>query len=203
MNRIVLATGNPGKVHEFSELLADLPIEIVPQSNLRVPEAEETGLTFVENAILKARNAAAHTQLPALADDSGIEVDALLGQPGVRSARYAGPDARSDDNLAKLLRELQGIPESQRSARFRCVLVLLRHSADPAPLICMGAWAGRILESPVGAGGFGYDPVFWVPERDCSAAQLSSTDKNRISHRAKAMASLRQALAGDDVPRLR
>jgi XTP/dITP diphosphohydrolase len=200
VSRIVLATGNPGKVGEFSQLLAGLPIEIVPQSDLRVPEAEETGLTFVENAILKARNAAAHTDLPALADDSGIEVDALLGQPGVHSARYAGPDANSAENMAKLLRELLGVQATERSARFRCVLVLLRHRADPAPLICTGTWPGRILERPVGEGGFGYDPVFWVPERDCSAAQLSATDKNRISHRAKAMSSLRQALAGDDAP---
>ena len=203
MSRIVLATGNPGKVREFSQLLAALPIEIVPQSDLRVPEAAETGLTFVENAIIKARNAAAHTELPALADDSGIEVDALLGQPGVHSARYAGPTANSDDNMAKLLRELLGVHDTERNARFRCVLVLLRHRADPAPLICTGTWAGRILETPVGEGGFGYDPVFWVPERDCSAAQLSATVKNRISHRAKAMSSLRQALAGDDAPKLR
>ncbi len=203
MSRIVLATGNPGKVREFSQLLAGLPIEIVPQSDLRVPEAAETGSTFVENAILKARNAAAHTDLPALADDSGIEVDALLGQPGVHSARYAGPDANSAENMAKLLRELLGMQATERSARFRCVLVLLRHRADPAPLICTGTWAGRILERPVGEGGFGYDPVFWVPERDCSAAQLSATDKNRISHRAKAMSSLRQALAGSDAPKFR
>jgi len=203
VSRIVLATGNPGKVREFSQLLSGLPIEIVAQSDLRVPEAEETGLTFVENAILKARNAAAHTELPALADDSGIEVDALLGQPGVHSARYAGADANSAKNISKLLRELLGVQDTERSARFRCVLVLLRHRADPAPLICTGTWAGRILERPVGEGGFGYDPVFWVPEQDCSAAQLSATDKNRISHRAKAMSSLRQALAGDDAPKLR
>jgi XTP/dITP diphosphohydrolase len=203
MTRLVLATGNPGKVREFDDLLADTPFEIVPQSELNVTEAPETGLTFVENAILKARNATTQTRLPALADDSGIEVDALHGEPGVHSARYAGPSRGMEDNVEKLLRELGGVQTLERTARFRCVLVLLSHAKDPAPLICEGVWEGRVLESPKGAGGFGYDPVFWVPERNRSAAELEPAEKNRLSHRAKALAALRRALDKDPAARIR
>lgn len=203
MTRLVLATGNPGKVREFNQLLADTPFDIVPQSGLNVSEAPETGLTFVENAILKARNAAVQTGLPALADDSGIEVDALHGEPGVHSARYAGPERGMEDNVDKLLRELGGVQTLERTARFRCVLVLLRHARDPAPVICEGVWEGRILDASTGTGGFGYDPVFWVPERNCSAAELEPADKNRLSHRAKALAVLRRTLDDDPAARIR
>lgn len=194
MKKIVLASNNPGKVREFNALLAGHDIEVVPQSAFDVPEAEETGLTFVENALLKARNAARHTGLPAIADDSGLEVDALKGAPGIYSARYAGPDASDADNVVKLLADLQGIPEAERTARFQCLLVLLRHEADPTPLICQGTWEGRILEAPRGDNGFGYDPVFFVPTHDCSAAELPPEEKNRISHRGQALRCLVERL---------
>ena len=190
MKKIVLASNNPGKVREFNVLLAGHDIEVVPQSAFEVPEAEETGLTFVENALLKARNAAHHTGLPAIADDSGLEVDALKGAPGIRSARYAGPGASDAENVEKLLAALRGVPETERTARFQCLLVLLRHEADPTPLICQGTWEGRILEAPRGDNGFGYDPVFLVPTHDCSAAELSPDEKNRISHRGQALRCL-------------
>ncbi len=194
--KVVLATGNKGKVRELSAILADAGITVQPQSDFAVPEAEETGLTFVENAILKARNAAAHTGLPAVADDSGIEVDALNGAPGIYSARYAGKEADSADNNAKLLEVLKGLPESQRTARFRCVIVYLRHADDPSPIIAEGAWEGRILEAPRGEGGFGYDPLFFVPTHGCSSAELPPEEKNRISHRGLALAELKQRLVG-------
>lgn len=190
MRKVVLATGNAGKVRELSALLQGLDMEIVPQSSLSVTEAEETGRTFVENAILKARNAAAQTKLPAIADDSGLEVDALHGQPGIHSARYAGPGADDAKNLQKLLKALENVPDLQRGARFRCVLVYMRHADDPAPLICEGVWEGRILTAPRGSNGFGYDPVFLVPERGCSSAELPPDEKNRISHRGQALARL-------------
>ncbi|MFA7096952.1 MAG: XTP/dITP diphosphatase [Gammaproteobacteria bacterium] len=196
MKRIVLASGNRGKVREFNELLAGLDLEVVPQSEFGVPDAAETGLSFVENAIIKARNAAQHTGLPALADDSGLEVDALHGAPGIHSARYAGPGASDRENLDKLLAELKDIPDTQRSARFQCVIVLLRHAADPTPIICQGTWEGRILHAPRGANGFGYDPVFYVPTHDCSAAELPSEVKNRLSHRGQALAKLLGILRG-------
>jgi XTP/dITP diphosphohydrolase len=158
--RVVLASGNAGKVREFNQLLAGAHVEVLPQSSFGVPEAEETGLTFVENAILKARNAARHTGLPAIADDSGIEVDALNGAPGIYSARYAGAGASDEENLYKLLSALEGLPDEQRGARFQCVIAYLRHAEDPTPLICQGTWEGRILAAPRGANGFGYDPVF-------------------------------------------
>jgi len=197
MKKIVLASNNPGKVREFNALLAGHDIEVVPQSAFDVPEAEETGLTFVENALLKARNASRHTGLPAIADDSGLEVDALKGAPGIYSARYAGPDASDADNVAKLLADLQGIPEAERTARFQCLLVLLRHAEDPTPLICQGTWEGRILEAPRGENGFGYDPVFFVPTHDCSAAELPPEEKNRISHRGQALRCLVERLPRD------
>jgi XTP/dITP diphosphohydrolase len=187
MNKIVLASGNKGKLREFAELFAPMDIEVVPQSEFNVPEAEETGQTFVENAILKARNAAMHTGLPAIADDSGIEVDYLLGAPGIYSARYAGENASDDENLNALLTALQGVPDNERVARYQCLLVLMRHSKDPTPLICQADWQGHILHEPAGDGGFGYDPIFWVAEEKCSAAQLSAEQKHAISHRGKAI----------------
>jgi XTP/dITP diphosphohydrolase len=194
--RAVLASGNAGKVRELGQLLADAHIEVLPQSSFGVPEAEETGLTFVENAILKARNAARHTGLPALADDSGIEVDALNGAPGIYSARYAGPGASDEDNLYKLLAALEGLPEGQRGARFQCVIVYLRHAEDPTPLICQGTWEGRILTAPRGVNGFGYDPVFFVPDEGVSSAELAPETKNRLSHRGQALRKLLEGLKG-------
>jgi len=187
MSRIVLASGNTGKLREFTQLLAPLGFELIPQSDLSVPEIAETGLSFVENAILKARHAAHHTGLPALADDSGLEIDALQGAPGIYSARYAGEKASDTDNIAAVLKALQVIPHSERSARFQCVLVFMRHAKDPTPLICQGTWQGSIVTEPSGEEGFGYDPIFWVPETDCTAAELSSDQKHAISHRGKAM----------------
>ena len=190
---IVLASSNAGKVREFNQLLGGLHLEVVPQSNFNVADANETGLTFVENAILKARNAAQHTGLPALADDSGLEVDALNGAPGIYSARYAGEKASDTDNLQKLLGLLKNVPDENRGARFQCVLVYLRHALDPTPLICQGTWEGRILREPRGANGFGYDPVFYIPTQAGSAAELLPAIKNALSHRGQA---LRQLLAG-------
>jgi XTP/dITP diphosphohydrolase len=193
---IVLASSNAGKVREFNQLLADLQLEVVPQSQYSVADADETGLTFVENAILKARNAAQHTQLPALADDSGLEVDALHGAPGIYSARYAGPKASDTENLEKLLSMLKDVPEERRAARFQCVLVYLRHALDPTPLICQGTWEGHILAAPRGRNGFGYDPVFFVPTHACSAAELPAETKNALSHRGQALRQLLGALPG-------
>jgi XTP/dITP diphosphohydrolase len=190
MRRVVLATNNAGKAKELNAMLSGLDMEIVPQSALGVPEAEETGLTFIENAILKARNAAAHAQLPAIADDSGLEVDALAGAPGIHSARYAGAGAGDQANLEKLLQAMQDVPDFGRSARFRCVIVYLKHAADPAPLVTEGVWEGSILRAPKGTNGFGYDPVFWVPEKGCSSAELPPEVKNQLSHRGQALARL-------------
>ena len=191
--RIVLASGNRGKLREFSKLLADQAIAVLPQSDFGVPEAEETGLSFVENAIIKARNASAHTGLPAIADDSGLEVDFLNGAPGIYSARYAG-DAGSAANNAKLLRALEGVEAERRGARFRCLLVYLRHADDPTPIICQGTWEGRILNAEQGEAGFGYDPVFYLPGDGCSAAELSAERKNQLSHRGQALRCLLAAL---------
>ncbi|HFD81542.1 MAG TPA: XTP/dITP diphosphatase [Gammaproteobacteria bacterium] len=192
--RIVLASNNPGKVREFNQMLQDSEIRVLPQSEFAVPEIEETGLTFVENAILKARNAAEHTGLPAIADDSGLEVDALQGAPGIYSARYAGPGASDRDNLEKLLQALEDVAEEQRSARFQCLMVYLRHPGDPTPQIFQGTWEGRILHQPRGDNGFGYDPVFYVPEQRCSSAQLEPQVKNRLSHRGQALQQLVDSL---------
>ncbi len=194
MSRVVLATGNAGKLAEFRQLLADTGFAVEPQSALGVPEADETGLSFVENAILKARNAARHTGLAAIADDSGLAVDALGGAPGIYSARFAGPKASDADNNARLLERLAGVAENQRTARYQCVLVFMRHAADPSPLICQASWEGKILDKPRGGGGFGYDPLFWLPEQQCSAAELAPADKNRLSHRGRAMLALLAAL---------
>jgi XTP/dITP diphosphohydrolase len=194
MQKIVLASNNAGKVREINQILAGLDFEVVPQAEFDIPEADETGLTFVENAILKARHAAQLSGLPAIADDSGLEVDALQGAPGIYSARYAGVGASDADNLNKLLDALQGVPEAQRTARFQCLMVFMRHGEDPTPLICQGTWEGRILETAQGENGFGYDPVFYVPERDCSSAQLDASTKNSLSHRGKALKQLLAAM---------
>lgn len=195
MQTLLLASNNPGKVREIRALLAGRDIEIVSQSGFGIPDVEETGLTFIENAILKARHAARLSGLPAIADDSGLEVDALNGAPGVYSARYAGAGADDAGNNAKLLKELQGVPDSRRTARFRCVLVLLRHERDPSPLIAQGVWDGVILHEPRGAGGFGYDPLFYLPERGCASAELPAEEKNRLSHRGQALRDLVGLLA--------
>ena len=189
---VVLASGNAGKLRELDKVLAPLDVSLQPQAQFNVPDAEETGLSFVENAIIKARAAAQHTGLPAIADDSGIEVDHLNGAPGIYSARYSG--AGDEANNVLLLQELGEIPEEQRSARFQCVLVYMRHALDPVPLICQGSWEGFILSEPRGENGFGYDPLFYLPDYQCSSAQLAPGIKNRISHRAKASRLLFDAL---------
>lgn len=196
--KIVLASGNAGKIREIQALLAARDIEILSQAAFIPHEAEETGPTFVENALIKARHAARCSGLPAIADDSGLEVDFLNGAPGVFSARYAGPGPGASDqaNNEKLLCELADVPEDRRGARFRCVMVYLRHADDPSPLIGQGVWEGRILARPAGANGFGYDPLFFVPERGCASAELTPEDKNRLSHRAQALRSLIAQLGG-------
>lgn len=186
MNELVLASNNRGKLGEFSRLLGELRLTVHPQSAFDVADAEETGLTFVENALLKARHAARLTGLPALADDSGLEVDALNGEPGIYSARYAGRHGDDAANNKRLLDKLEGVPEAKRTARFVCVLAFLRHADDPRPLICQAAWEGFIGKAPQGDGGFGYDPLFQVPEHGCSAASLPPEVKDRVSHRALA-----------------
>jgi XTP/dITP diphosphohydrolase len=195
MRRIVLASGNKGKLKEFSEILNPINFEVVSQGELGVLDIEETGLSFVENAILKARHACAVTGLPAISDDSGLEVDALCGAPGIYSARFAGEGATDAKNIEKLLGELAELDESQRTARFRCVLVCMRHENDPTPLIALGTWEGRVLAAPEGENGFGYDPIFWAPEFDCAAAELTSEQKRSVSHRGKALAELSAQLA--------
>lgn len=192
--KVVLASGNAGKVREINQLLAGLDINVVAQSDFGVPAVEETGLTFVENAIQKARNAAHHTGCPAIADDSGLEVDALGGAPGVHSARYAGDAADDAANVAKLLAALEHVPDAERRARFQCVIVYLRHAADPVPLIAQGTWEGRIARAPRGTNGFGYDPVFFVPTQGCTAAELPPDVKNALSHRGQALRALLAAL---------
>ncbi|MCG7535208.1 XTP/dITP diphosphatase [Pseudoalteromonas sp. OOF1S-7] len=186
--QIVLATGNQGKVAELGGMLKDLNIDILPQSQFNVGDVAETGTTFVENAIIKARHAAKVTGLPAIADDSGLEVDALKGAPGVYSARFAGPGASDQDNIDKLLASLTDITE--RTARFWCVLVYMRHADDPTPVICQASWEGRITEDQQGLQGFGYDPVFWVEQAQCTSAQLSKEEKNAVSHRGQALQQL-------------
>ncbi len=188
--KIVLASGNAGKVREINKLFADSGIEVVPQSDYDVPEVPETGTTFVENAIIKARHAAKITGLPAIADDSGIEVDALGARPGVYSARYAGVNASDADNNSKMLAELKGLPGAERSARYQCLLVFMRNASDPVPIITQGSWEGRILQEPRGTGGFGYDPIFFVPTHNCSSAELPLAVKNTISHRAQALEAM-------------
>ncbi len=192
--QIVLASGNQGKLRELQAVLGNDAVELLPQSQFNVSSVAETGLSFVENALIKARHACDETGLPAIADDSGIEVDALDGEPGIYSARYAGLDGAGADaaNNAKLLDELEYVPEAERTARFQCVIVYLRHARDPMPLICHGTWEGRILFAEQGENGFGYDPLFYVPDHDCSSAELDPATKNSLSHRGQALASLMQ-----------
>ena len=190
--QVVLASGNAGKLRELARILAPLSMQLRSQAEFEVPEVPEDGLSFVENAIIKARAAAAHSGLAAIADDSGLEVDYLRGAPGIHSARYSGKGDAG--NNAKLLQALEGVPEEQRTARFQCVLVYMRHAQDPTPIVCQGSWEGRILFAEQGENGFGYDPLFYVPEHDCSSAQLPTDLKNRISHRARASALLLEAL---------
>lgn len=185
---LVLATGNPGKVNELANMLSPLNINVLPQSDFNVGEVAETGTTFVENAIIKARHAAKITGMPAIADDSGLEVDGLNGAPGVYSARFAGESASDQDNIDKLLNELADNPN--RKARFWCVLVLMRHDDDPTPLICSASWEGEITQTQNGEGGFGYDPVFFVAEQNCTSAELTKEQKNAVSHRGQALKKL-------------
>ncbi|GAB3372309.1 non-canonical purine NTP pyrophosphatase [Azotobacter armeniacus] len=192
LSQLVLASHNAGKLKELQALLGDA-VKVRSVAEFSSHEPAETGLSFVENAILKARHAAQVSGLPALADDSGLAVDALSGAPGIYSARYAGEGGDAANN-AKLLEALRDVPDAGRGAQFVCVLALLRHAEDPLPIICEGLWHGRILHAPRGANGFGYDPLFWVPERDCASAELAPVEKNRLSHRARAMALLRQRL---------
>lgn len=185
--KIIFASNNPGKIHELQTLFKKFDIEIIPQTVLDISETDETSLTFVENALLKARHACQATALPAIADDSGLEVAALKGAPGIYSARFAGKNASPEKNIQKLLTKMQNIPDKHRQARFYCVVVYLVHAADPTPLICEGTWEGLILKKPVGNKGFGYDPVFFDPKQNCSAAQLPLEKKNKMSHRGKAL----------------
>lgn len=188
--KIVLATGNPGKVAELSQMLAPFNMQIVPQTELGVSDADETGLTFVENALLKARHAALITDLPAIADDSGLAVDVLGGAPGIYSARYAGEKASDKANIEKLLDAMAQVPDGERTAQFHCVLVYLRHAEDPTPIICHGVWPGTITREAAGDNGFGYDPVFYVGSEGCTSAELTPPQKQKLSHRGKALSQL-------------
>ena len=188
--KIVLASGNASKLREIQAVLDLQRYQLLTQSEFNVPDVPETGTTFVENAIIKARHAAQLTGLPALADDSGIEVDALQGAPGVYSARYAGEHGADNANNTKLLNEMKNVAEENRSARFQCVIVFMRHARDPMPIICKGTWEGKILHELSGSNGFGYDPLFYVPTHECSSAELDPAEKNRISHRAQALRKL-------------
>jgi len=194
--QVVLASGNAGKLAEFRALLGDSGLAPVAQTALGISSPEETGLTFVENAIIKARHAATASGLPAIADDSGLEVDYLSGRPGIHSARFSGPRASDEDNNDKLLALLDGVPLPLRTARYHCVIVYLRHGADPVPLLCQGSWEGVIALAPRGSGGFGYDPLFLLPSLGKTAAELAPPEKNLVSHRGIAMARLREVLAG-------
>lgn len=190
MKDILFASGNKGKVNELKEMLAPFGLNVVPQSNFDVEEVPETGTTFVENAIIKARHAAKVTGLPCIADDSGLEVRALNGAPGIYSARFAGTEATDGTNIDKLLTELKQVPEGERQARFVCVLVFMRHADDPTPIICQGFWDGEITTELSGDNGFGYDPVFYVPETNCTSAQLAPEQKHQLSHRGQALQQL-------------
>ncbi|EKM5758256.1 XTP/dITP diphosphatase [Cronobacter turicensis] len=194
MQKVVLATGNAGKVRELASLLQEFGLDVVAQTELGVESAEETGLTFIENAILKARHAAQVTGFAAIADDSGLSVDALGGAPGIYSARYAGSDASDQENLEKLLVALHDVPDEQRQAQFHCVLVYMRHADDPTPLVFHGVWSGVITRAPAGQGGFGYDPIFFVPSLGKTAAELTREEKSAISHRGQALKLLLEAM---------
>lgn len=194
LHKIVIASSNAGKIREFNAMFAEKSIEIIPQTVFNISDIEETGLTFVENAILKARHCCAHTGLPAIADDSGLIIDALDGRPGIYSARYAGKTSSNEEKIAKVLAEMAEVVAPQRTARFMSVLVFMRNADDPAPVICEGIWEGSILTEPHGTNGFGYDPIFWVPEYRCAAAELNPDVKNQISHRAQALKKLFERL---------
>jgi XTP/dITP diphosphohydrolase len=196
IKKLVLASGNRGKLNELSDLLQSLNYQVYSQAELGVPEVPETGTTFVENAIIKARNAALVTGVAALADDSGIEVDALDGAPGVYSARFAGDDATDQKNNAHLVEKLRDVPMAERTARYRAVIVYMRHATDPSPIICEGSWEGLIQLEPQGSGGFGYDPHFFLPEKGCTSAELSAEEKNSLSHRGQALRQLVKKLQG-------
>ena len=190
MSTIVLASGNKGKLREFRQMFAELPYHITPQSEYNVGDVPETGLTFVENAIIKARHACTVTGKPAIADDSGIEVDALNGAPGIYSARYAGEHGQDVDNLNKLLLDMADIETPNRTCRFQCVLVMMKHQADPTPLIAQASWEGTLLTAPQGENGFGYDPIFWLEDHQCSSSQLDPSLKDKLSHRGQALRKL-------------
>jgi XTP/dITP diphosphohydrolase len=192
--KVVLASNNAGKIRELNELLQNFHFDLIPQAELGVKEIEETGLTFIENALIKARHASLMTGLPAIADDSGLAVAALQGAPGIYSARYAGEKASASDNNKKLLSELADVPDDKRQACFHCVLVYMSHANDPIPLVCNGKWEGTILRAPRGTGGFGYNPIFYVPSEKKSVAELSSAIKNALSHRGMALQSLLKLL---------
>ena len=196
MLEIVLASSNPGKVIEIKNLLHDLPIDLIPQSEFDITDVEEVGTTFVENAIIKARHAAKHSGLPAIADDSGLTVDVLADAPGVYSSRYAGANATDLDRINKLLKELEKLDDVDRNASFHCVIALIESEKDPAPLICHGIWQGEILKEPRGDKGFGYDPIFYVPTHHCSAAEMDPEIKNAISHRGQAIDQLKSVFKG-------
>lgn len=190
MQKVVLATGNVGKVSEFSDLLKECNLTVIAQTELAIIPIEETGLTFIENTILKARHAAKISGFPAIADDSGLSVNTLKGAPGIYSARFAGENASDEENLHKLLSVMKDIPDNQRQAQFNCVLVYLRHFADPTPIICQGIWQGVLTHEPKGSNGFGYDPIFYDPQLKLTAAQLTKTQKNAFSHRGQALRML-------------
>ena len=194
MKNLILASGNAGKLRELSALLDQSSYRVIPQADFNVPEVAETGTTFVENAIIKARHAAQHTGYAALADDSGIVVDALNGEPGVRSARFAGSQSNDDANNALLVEKLRAVPEPERSARYRAVIVFMRNAIDPSPIICEGSWEGTIVLEARGSNGFGYDPYFYLTEYGCTSAELSADDKNKVSHRGQALKLLLERL---------
>jgi XTP/dITP diphosphohydrolase len=193
--KVVLASGNKGKLKEFSQLLSSYDIEVCPQSDFDVVPPEETGLSFVENAIIKARYASTISGLPAIADDSGIAIDALKGQPGIYSARFSGEGASDQANIDLALQRLEGLPDDRRNAQFHCVLVYMTHANDPTPIICHGQWPGRITQTQSGSDGFGYDPIFWVAEQNCTAAELTKEQKNKVSHRGQALKELMSKIA--------
>ncbi len=195
---IILASNNHGKIKEFQQLLSSLDVFLLPQATFNINSAAETGLTFVENALLKARHASKSGALPAIADDSGLEVDCLNGAPGIKSARFAGKNSSDIENNRLLLERLRGIPPSQRTARYQCIIVYLRHPNDPIPIICHGTWEGFIAENSLGSNGFGYDPLFIVKETRCRAAELGQDEKNKISHRSKAMKQLLNVLRNQE-----
>lgn len=193
--KVTLASSNKGKLAEFQQLLSEMDFDVVPQSDFQVPDAIENGLSFVENALIKARHASRLTGLPAIADDSGLEVDFLNGAPGIYSSRFSGENATDEKNNQRLLTLLQEVSEIERTARFQCLLVYIRHPEDPTPIICQGTWEGLIALKPKGKNGFGYDPIFYIPEFDCTSAKLEKTQKNKVSHRGKAMALLLEQLS--------